>query len=103
MKKRHHGSLSEGVFLLVWSIIALAFSIHAINKGSFTWGSRRGSHSSTLVEPGTHPFFFWGWLLFWTGVGIWIGFLGIKSLLAYQNSKKIVEQDGRGDGDNPSN
>jgi hypothetical protein len=93
MKKRRHGSLLEGVFFLVWSISALGFSIHAINKGSFTWVSRRGTHASTLVQPDTHPYFYWGWLMFWTGVGIWIGFLGFKSLLACRSEKQIGEQD----------
>lgn len=80
MKNRYHGLVLRGFLLLFWSIIALAFSIHTIIKGSFVWGGRT-SHSSTLVQPDTHPYFYWGWLIFWSGIGIWVGVLGLQELL----------------------
>lgn len=81
MKKSQLNTLLLGIFYIGGSTVAMANSIIAFTKGSFDWGTSRNPVRSIVVQPETHPYFYWGWLIFWTGAAVWFGYLGVKDVL----------------------
>ena len=86
MSRPNPPRLANALCCFGFSGIFLFMVTHSLVNGSFRWSGRRsGKH--TIVSPESHPFFYWGWLGFWTLIVLWIGSLGWKEIRALRKQR----------------
>ena len=89
MSRRNPPQLANALIYFSFSGFFLFMVTRSLVNGHFLWSERRRSPGThTVVSPETHPFFYWGWLGFWTLILLWIGYLGWKEIRALRKQRE---------------